>query len=105
MAKIYQAFVLEETRQKENDEKIRKEKKKDKNAPGIVPGRGEKLIQKLKDGGYNVLVSGTSYDDIPIGIIVGAERDDHNGIKMDFYAIIDELGLWFSSGNWYRVES
>ncbi len=105
MAKIYQAFVLEEMRQKENDEKIRKDKKKDKNAPGIVPGRSEKLIQKLKDGGYNVLVSGTSYDGIPISIIVGAERGDHNGIKMDFYSIIDGLGLWFSSGNWYRVGS
>ena len=92
MTKIYQEFTLDEARQEKEDDKRQ----------SIVTGRGKKLIQKLKERGYNVLISGTLYGGVSISIIVGAEKGKHNNIKVDFYDITNELGLFFSSGNWYH---
>ena len=107
MAKIYQTFCLDEVAQKEEDERIQKEKKKKgKDAPGIVKQRGEILIQSLKAKGYDIFVSGESYyAGISTSIIVGAEISRMSKIKADFGDIANVLGLQFISGPWYREVS
>lgn len=108
MARIYQAFVLDEARQSKRDKEEQEKKKQDKDAPGIIPRRGKELIKRLKERRYNVLFSISSHGSVgsvSTVVIVGAEAEEHHNITTDFYKIMRELGLWFNVGDWYCEEN
>ena len=91
MARAYQAFNLNEEAQDGVDKK-----------KTYSRCRGDKLVKKLRERGYAVLISSSGVEDIPLSIIVVAQsKEKQNSMLRDFHNVTSQLGLSFEDGNLY----
>lgn len=89
MPKIFRTFNLNE----EVMELLNKEQR------ATSPEAGRKLLDGLRQKGYDVLESSSHYNGVPTSIILGGGLGMRH--KTDFYILAEELGLHFTSGNYY----